>query len=231
MKIKDMSPRSTSGAYERVFNDAQLGQLITKVQATVISNGTELERIILSKCNILSDVDAFIDSVTIGDQDLGIYVASKKVLKKSTRTKDLQNIEPDLTIFIVEKARECKIIELKDGYMFDTKKVKAEQENLKKFATIFGSRIPFVTDWYICCFNENNKATIKSGLKNEFEEEHIMTGQEFCHVLGIDYQEIIEKRNKDSRENLEYFLAEMLNNQCVRKIVCEILNANPDSQI
>jgi len=224
MKIKDMSPKSTSGGYERVFNDAKMGQLITKVQATVISNGSELERIILNKCNVLSDVDFFIDAVTNGEQESGIYVAPKKILKKSSRTKDLQNIEPDITIFIIKKARECKIIELKEGFMFDTKKVKAEQQNLEKFATIFGSRIPFVTDWYICCFNQNNKAIIKLGLKNEFEEEHILTGQEFCNILGLDYNEIIENRNKDSKENLEYFVSEMLNNPCVRETICRLLN-------
>lgn len=163
MKIQDMQPRTTSGGYERVFNNQKLGDLITKIQATVISNGTELERMVLSQSNVIDDVDAFLDDVTYGRQPEGVFVAPKKCVKKSWRT--IPNIEPDILIFIVEKNRICKIVELKDGYMFDTKKVKGEKENLETFAEKFGSKIPFVTEWYICCFNESDKTVIKEGLK------------------------------------------------------------------
>ena len=208
MKIQDMQPRTTSGGYERVFNNQKLGDLITKIQATVISNGTELERMVLSQSNVIDDVDAFLDDVTYGRQPEGVFVAPKKCVKKSWRT--LPNIEPDILIFIVEKNRICKIVELKDGYMFDTKKVKGEKENLETFAEKFGSKIPFVTEWYICCFNENDKTTIKEGLKNEFDETHILTGREFCEILNIDYDSIIEQRKNDGIENLHFFISEML---------------------
>ncbi len=208
MKIQDMQPRTTSGGYERVFNNQKLGDLITKIQATVISNGTELERMVLSQSNVIDDVDAFLDDVTYGRQPEGVFVAPKKCVKKSWRT--IPNIEPDILIFIVEKNRICKIVELKDGYMFDTKKVKGEKENLETFAEKFGSKIPFVTEWYICCFNENDKTTIKEGLKNEFDETHILTGREFCEILNIDYDSIIEQRKNDGIENLHFFISEML---------------------
>ena len=208
MKIQDMQPRTTSGGYERVFNNQKLGDLITKIQATVISNGTELERMVLSQSNVIDDVDAFLDDVTYGRQPEGVFVAPKKCVKKSWRT--IPNIEPDILIFIVEKNRICKIVELKDGYMFDTKKVKGEKENLETFAEKFGSKIPIVTEWYICCFNENDKTTIKEGLKNEFDETHILTGREFCEILNIDYDSIIEQRKNDGIENLHFFISEML---------------------
>lgn len=208
MKIQDMQPRTTSGGYERVFNNQKLGDLITKIQATVISNGTELERMVLSQSNVIDDVDAFLDDVTYGRQPEGVFVAPKKCVKKSWRT--IPNIEPDILIFIVEKNRICKIVELKDGYMFDTKKVKGEKENLETFAEKFGSKIPFVTEWYICCFNESDKTVIKEGLKNEFDETHILTGREFCEILNIDYDSIIEQRKNDGIENLHFFISEML---------------------
>ncbi len=208
MKIQDMQPRTTSGGYERVFNNQKLGDLITKIQATVISNGTELERMVLSQSNVIDDVDAFLDDVTYGRQPEGVFVAPKKCVKKSWRT--IPNIEPDILIFIVEKNRICKIVELKDGYMFDTKKVKGEKENLETFAEKFGSKIPFVTEWYICCFNESDKTVIKEGLKNEFDETHILTGRKFCEILNIDYDSIIEQRKNDGIENLHFFISEML---------------------
>lgn len=208
MKIQDMRPKTTSGGYERVFNNQELGDLITKIQATVISNGTELERIVLSQSKVIDDVDTFIDDVTYGRQREGVFVAPKKCVKKSWRT--IPGIEPDFIIFIVEKNRICKIVELKDGYMFDTKKVKGEKENLETFTEKFGSKIPFVTEWYICCFNEDDKNTIKEGLKNEFDESHILTGREFCKILNINYDSIIEQRKNDGIENLQFFISEML---------------------
>lgn len=208
MKIQDMRPKTTSGGYERVFNNQELGDLITKIQATVISNGTELERIVLSQSKVIDDVDTFIDDVTYGRQREGVFVAPKKCVKKSWRT--IPGIEPDFIIFIVEKNRICKIVELKDGYMFDTKKVKGEKENLETFTEKFGSKIPFVTEWYICCFNEDDKNIIKEGLKNEFDESHILTGREFCKILNINYDSIIEQRKNDGIENLQFFISEML---------------------
>ena len=60
MKIENMKPKTTSGAYERVFGNKEVGDLITQIQATVISNGTELERMILSHCTQIDDVDSSI---------------------------------------------------------------------------------------------------------------------------------------------------------------------------
>lgn len=45
-KIRNANPKSSSGGYTRVFNDENLGKLIQKIQSTVISNGTELEKYI-----------------------------------------------------------------------------------------------------------------------------------------------------------------------------------------
>lgn len=214
MKIEDMTPKETSGGYERVFNNKQLGDLITKVQATVIANGAELEKIILTKSNVIDNLDEFIDNVTANKMANGTYLASKKIIKKSAIT--VRGIEPDIIIFIVEQNRICKIIELKDGFMFDTKKVKGEKENLVTFTEKFGSKIPFVTDYYICCFNETDKEIIKAGMKNRFDIKHILTGKELCKTLNIDYNEIITKRRKDSVQNLEYFISELLKIEEVR---------------
>lgn len=80
-----------------------------------------------------------------------------------------------MLVFIIEKRRVCKIIELKGGDAFDTKKVQGEREHLEEFSQKFGSRIPFSTEWYICCFNQNDKSKIKEGLKNVFSEKEILT--------------------------------------------------------
>lgn len=222
MKIQEMKTKESSGGYERVFNCKELGILLSKVQATVISNGTELERMILSQSTIIKNLDDFISATEEDKIESGIYVAPKKIVKESKRT--VKGIEPDLVIFIVEHKRVCKIIELKDGFMFDTKKVKGEKQNLESFAAQFGSKIPFSTDYYICCFNETDKERIREGLKNEFELEHIMTGVELCDILKISYIGIREKRIQDSEHNVDYFVSELLKIDTLRNKISNFLS-------
>ena len=48
-KIRDRDPKDSSGAYERLFGNAELGTLISKIQGTVRSSGSELEEMIQTK--------------------------------------------------------------------------------------------------------------------------------------------------------------------------------------
>ncbi|QWQ38455.1 hypothetical protein KMP11_05740 [Gemella sp. zg-570] len=212
MKIRNAKGRTDGNSgYTRTLGNEELGKLISKVQATVISNGTELERIIVDKSNKIEDIDYFIEQAIISSIDNGVYLCTKKVFKKSKKySAPLRDKEPDLLIFIVENNRICKVIELKDGDAFDTKKSRAEKENLEEFSMKFGAKIPFATDYYICSFNQENKDVIKSGFKGVFDEEHIMTGRELCELLKIDYEEIINKRKNDMEDNFEYFIDELI---------------------
>ena len=56
MKIRNARGRQDGNSgYIRLFNNSKLGSLLSKAQATVISNGNELERIILEKTNNIKD--------------------------------------------------------------------------------------------------------------------------------------------------------------------------------
>lgn len=214
MKIRDMKGRTDNNSgYKRVFDNEELGSLISKIQATVISNGSELERIILSKSTTISNLETFIEDAEAGTQANGTYICSKRVVQKSKKYSVKINgkgIEPDLLIFIVEQHRICKVIELKDGDTFDTKKSLGERNNLETFKKEFGSKIPFTTSFYICSFNQNDKKIIKEGFKNIFNEDEILTGEELCEILNINYTEIINQRKNDAKDNLDYFINELL---------------------
>lgn len=223
MKIKDAQGRIDGGSgYTRVFGNNELGQLISKVQSTVISNGNELERIIVSMTNCIEDLEQFINDVTYGKQLDGVYLCKKTVIKRSKYAID--GIEPDLLIFVLEQKRVCKVIELKDGDNFDTKKSAGEKEHLQEFATQFGAQIPFVTEFFICSFNQQDKESIRNGFKGKFEIEHIMTGKELCDVLNISYENIIADRKKDEEENMEYFITELLKIEEVREKIVHKLD-------
>ena len=109
MKIRDAKGRTDGNSgYTRALGNDELGRLVSRVQSTVISNGTELERIIVSLTNPIHDLDLFINNVTDGEQENGVYLCQKKVLKKSSYA--IRDIEPDLLIFIVDRHRICKVI-------------------------------------------------------------------------------------------------------------------------
>lgn len=218
MKIRDAKGRSDGNSgYARVMGNEELGKLISKIQATVISNGSELERIITNLSNCISNLDTFLYDNASGNQKDGVYLCKKSILKKSKFA--VKNIEPDLLIFIVQKNQVCKVIELKDGDAFDTKKSQGEKEHLEEFAKEFAIKVAFRVEYYICCFNQDDKNKIYDGFKKSFDMEHILTGRELCSILKIDYDRIINKRKEDSTDNFTYFISELLNIKEVRDAI------------
>ena len=228
-KIENSKGRKDGNSgYGRVLGNTELGRLLSRVQATVISNGTELERMLAVRCRQIEDIDRFIDDATAAKVEDGTYICLKKVFKKSTKYKPGQSpfgkhVEPDMLVFVVEAYRLCKVLEIKDGDMFDTKKSEAEKQNLEWFSTVFGSKIPFATDYYICSFNQEDKNRIREGFKNIFDLDHIMTGKELCTLLGIDYAEIIAEREADAAVNFDYFIDELLAIPEVKEAISERL--------
>lgn len=228
-KIKDCSPKNISGSYERIFGNKELAYLVSKVHSASIKSGNELEKIIIGLMEvtkIINNVDEFLE---FGLQD-GIietdttFLLTKSVLKKS-KIIDANNIEPDYVIFkINKKKKHCYIIELKDGHNFDTKKTKGEKNNLQAFETRISRQIEYSTSIHICAFNKENKDDIKKGLKNNFNFNEILTGREFCELLNIDYDYIIEYRKKDIDDNINYFLEELYKIDIIKDFFIKKIN-------
>ncbi|MGE5653893.1 MAG: restriction endonuclease [Bacillota bacterium] len=192
------------GGYTRLFGNDELGLLISRVQAAIITAGTELEKIIIEACDrkgmLISNLDAFLDT----PHPEGVWVAPKKAVKKSRYS---YHIEPDYLIFIhgPREIRACFIVELKDGDNFDTKKSAGEVANLKEFQNHIAAQIQYRTQIYICCFNAPNRAKVVEAFKHTITEQMALTGEEFCDRLGIDYEAILEKRSSDQAANMDYF--------------------------
>ncbi len=207
-KIENSSPKNTSGGYERLVGNAKLAGIFTKAQSTVITNGTELEKIISSRANCIKDLDEFIQLFEDSKIADGGYLCTKKVLKKSSYY--MQNHEPDFLVFTVNGKKDfCSVVEMKDGDSFDTKKAPAEKEMLKLFVNHIAPKIPFRTKLYICCFNQDNKEKIVEGFKKNFTVDEVMSGREFCELLNIDYDSIVSMRKKDAVENFAYVVKQM----------------------
>ena len=77
-KIRNSNPKKSGGGFERLVGNAAMASIFTKAQSTVITNGTELEKIISSRSQTITDLDTFIDDCdnkTIAD---GTYLCTKK---------------------------------------------------------------------------------------------------------------------------------------------------------
>ena len=216
-KIKNANPKSTSGGYLRLVNHEKLANIFIKAQSTVITNGTELETIISKQATIIPNLDKFIEDVKNNSIKNGSYLCTKKVIKTSKYK--MTNHEPDFMIFTVGKEKMCDIIELKDGDSFDTKKSTSELESLKAFTNNIAPQIPFEVKFYICCFNQDDKVKIIDGFKKRFTEEQVMTGKEFCNLLNIDYESIIDTRKQDAIDNFNYVIEELIKISELKKAI------------
>lgn len=207
-RIRDAKPKESSGGYERVIGHNEMASVFVKTQSAVISNGTELEKIISSHSVLIKDLDEFINKCDDGLVIDGTYLCTKKVLKKSKL--NLKGHEPDFLAFTICTHKNlCYVVELKDGYVLDTKKSQAEKDMLIAFVNHIAPKIPFRTKYYMCSFNQEDKAKIVMGFKNKFDISEVMTGREFCEILGIDYEGIINLRKGDVEDNFRYIVEQM----------------------
>jgi len=219
-KIRNSNPKKSSGGYERLLGNKELASIFTKAQSTVISNGTELEKIIAQRAKKIENLDEFMEKVNSGQMEYGVFLCTKSVTKKSKYAHEKK--QPDFLVFSIQpEGKVAHVVELKDGDTFDTKKSFSEMESLKAFKLHLGSKIEFRVDYKICAFNQLDKEEIVSGFKKEFSIDDVWTGKEFCDVLGIDYDEIINQRKDDTVDNYSYVIEALAKNEDIRNKVLE----------
>ena len=193
----------TSGSYGRLFDDEKIGLVMSDVQSTAIRNGNELEKLIERYSNPLTndatcDLIDEIKSRTIQD---GTYLLSKNSYRSTAIA--IPNHEPDYLIVQAHDANvKIFVVEMKDGDDFDTKKSNGELETLTACKDFIENYFEISADYALCCFNQKSRLNIVRGLKNRFDEAHVMTGNEFCELVGIEYEAIIDERKSDAADNI-----------------------------
>jgi hypothetical protein len=146
------------------------------------------------------------------------FIINKKLIKKLTKFINCGK-EPDYCVLIILE-KKAFIIELKDGDTFDTKKVSGEIASLKEFANKFKLKFPdFDVFPKFCSFNATEKKKIIYGVKNKITEEMAMNGEEFCLLLGISYQNIINQRKNFAPTNLKYFVQELIKIPAIKDLI------------
>lgn len=193
----------TSGSYGRLFDDEQIGLVMSDIQSTAIRNGNELEKLIERYSNPLTNNDAcnLINEIESGTIQDGTYLLSKDSYRGTAIA--IPNHEPDYIVVQVNDANvKIVVVEMKDGDDFDTKKSNAELETLTACKYFIENNFEISTDYALCCFNQKSRLNIVRGLKNRFDEEHVMTGNEFCELVGIEYETILNDRKSDANDNI-----------------------------
>ena len=215
--LRNTRTKNRSEAYDRLFGVPELGALASKIQSTVISVGNELERIISKSVPKVPDVDEFLKNRIISG---GIFLAYKTQIKHS-RTLDSLEADPDFMVFKrCNGIQYCYITELKGGHVFDTKKANVERQAIHRFIERNAHNLQYRMSIHFCAFNQHNKETIRSGFKNRVDQQEAMTGREFCDLLEIDYDDIVERRKADRPANVAYFLEKFVKIEPI----CDMLN-------
>jgi hypothetical protein len=213
------------------MGNSQLGALLSRVQATVIRRGNELEGLVeratpeavkttveqvrLMSASAVSHVGQRYE-VVFGHKLPPVVQADAKAYGRGSAL--------DLVIFDHHERR-FTVIELKDGDTFDTKKASGELASLEAAGarlqelTGYASRIAF------CSFNQSSREAIAHGAKQRFSLDQVMTGRELCSLLSVDYDTLRRERESDQPENLRYFIDQLVEIDEVRALVRAALDA------
>ena len=219
--IRNAKPKNVSGAYVRLFDNYELGTLVSKLQSTVISSGSELEQLITALVPDIPDLDTFLEQEIMPE---GVFLVRKRQMKQS-ETLDFSGAEPDFMVFKRrDNQQRCHIVELKDGHVFDTKKASAERQAMHGFTERNALHLPYVVSSHFCAFNQEDKGAILAGFKNRIAPEEAMTGREFCELLEIDYDTIVKARLSQGETNLDYFCQELVKIPAVRQRLERLIN-------
>jgi hypothetical protein len=209
---QDKTPVEQSGYY-RLTGCSHLAYLARRMHATVISNGSELERMICAdavrngtfvsvgnRCedfiNHLNSEDnhlIYFDKLNVSRsalEDAGIPLASKNKI-----TVDGVWILPNKSVLVCE---------YKDGDGFDTKKSDAEIKSLQKilkWMSFVGATDAQAVMVLWNCYDLSN-----SSVKSKEAGEYLATAADFIGLLppgSLDEARINQKRYKDREQNLK----------------------------
>jgi hypothetical protein len=193
-KARGRREDETPSGYERLFGNRQLGMLMSKVQSAVISTGNELEGML---ANQIKDTKG---------------ISMQKINKENRVFKGIKNGHDIIIDCVIEKNGKFMLIEIKDGDTFDTKKVAGEVESLltakEHLIKTHKLKEQDVLVFY-CSFNATSHEQIERGAKGLLPKNSAMTGQEFCKLVGLDLNKVIQERKKDQQENLNFFISEL----------------------
>jgi hypothetical protein len=205
-RIADSKGREDDNSgYTRLLGLPELGQLLSRIHATVIRNGNELELLLAERC-------AFRATGLAGRLDGALTLFTlplEAFFGEALHVTDSEHLTAADIVVLDHRTRQVRVVEVKEGDSFDTKKADGELACLRPLALFIGARLGYEPQFQLCCFNQEDRAAILRGLKGRFSPDQVMTGRELCTLLGVSYEDIRRQREEDVRAN-QVFLAREL---------------------
>lgn len=135
-RIRETLGRSDGeSGYGRVFGVEDLGVLISRVHATSIRNGNELEELLQAACPFRScGLEERLNQIS-----LGLSRRTEAYFQESLRTGDPPRPSQFDVVVLDNEQRAATVIEIKDGDAFDTKKSDGELDSLQAWRQRSGS--------------------------------------------------------------------------------------------
>ncbi len=221
-RIEDSKGRDDDNSgYTRLLGLPELGQLLSRIHATVIRNGNELESVLAQRCPHRSTglADLLHGALRLLEQPVEVFFGEALHVGPADH-----QITADVVI-LSHGERRVRVIEIKEGDLFDTKKADGELGSLRPLATLLGQRLGYRPSFHLCCFNQEDKSISVRGLKGRFDEDQVMTGRELCTLLGVDYDAVRREREDDIRANFEYLTDELAKIPEIRDAVSRKMGA------
>ena len=226
IKMQKDSPIEDSGYYH-TLGDEHLAKIVRGIHACTISNGSELQRRIkdfaprgvrilqkeqrLTKKGKPYSIPKYIPGTeptlddlvkaTQGREDVFVpeLVINKDQIEAIGAKLDKRCICLD-GVWVV--GGKVYITEIKEGSAFDTKKSSAEAASLEKVQKVFvnygmSAARPLMVLWRL---DDIKNASVKSSLARSY----LITGRDFCSLVGLDFDKINKSREKDRELNRQF---------------------------
>lgn len=230
VKLANSKGKSGESA-NRIFGNKKMGLLFSKVQAAVIQSGFELEKLIYAA--IPTEMVTTLEALNDSARNIQNLPPIQVVFKPSKPNPDNPNKSIEADLLVVDNLnRLIWLVEVKEGYVFDTKKADGELSSLKNITSWLAQEFPYKTQYFLCSFNQEDRETIVQGTKKRFSLDHVLTGRELCTKIGIDYDALRNKRKEDQTQNRRYFLKTLIAIPEIRAEIIELLGTTdaPDDQ-
>jgi hypothetical protein len=201
VKISD-SPLKGTTNYVHLVGDQGLAQLLSQIQSAVIKTGNELEKHI----NDLIPGDSVTDlsSLYRANPDKTTEVIVKPHKPKSGN-KD--GIIVDYAV-ISHSRLKVTLVELKSSSRFDTQKAPQIYRQLNEMGQYINHPgLGYQVDIAVCVFHSSDPLAIYEDLKRVgFKPGEVITGIQFCNLVGISFEAVMSKIAEDQPENKNYIL-------------------------
>lgn len=134
-------------SFVRIFGNEMMGALFSKVQSTAIRSGFELENLL--KEVLPQEIETTLSDIDNDSLDYKKRLPIQVVFKPSRPDPDREKKSIQADLLIVDNTRRMfMLVEVKEGYVFDTKKSDGELASLKNITAWLAQEFAYRTEYY-----------------------------------------------------------------------------------